>query len=148
MWEVAHESKYHSVFCWGWFSVIVLNVDTRECWSQDGRPAGEGRSRGGVQTTVQQVPWARGVSPAAGVAAALGELGRGVSGGHGPGHICMVSVHRLYKDSQGTSGWFWPPLEEPPELEPWLPEPWVLEPWPPESLLPRLLRRLLAGAEG
>ena len=42
MWEVAHESKYHSVFCWGWFSVMVLKVDARECWFQDGRPAGEG----------------------------------------------------------------------------------------------------------
>ena len=42
MWEVAPESKYHSMFCWGWFSVMVLKVDARECWFQDGRPAGEG----------------------------------------------------------------------------------------------------------
>ena len=30
MWEVAPESKYHSVCC-GWFSVMVLKVDARDC---------------------------------------------------------------------------------------------------------------------
>ena len=30
MWEVARESKYHSVCC-DWFSVMVLKVDARDC---------------------------------------------------------------------------------------------------------------------
>lgn len=30
MWEVAPDSKYHSC-CYGWFSVMVLKVEAREC---------------------------------------------------------------------------------------------------------------------